>query len=172
MYFRIVSVEASPVGQTTYPSDQNVRSFQNCLFNSCEKISNKRKDFLHKTSAAIIKQYDTICLGNLNVQGMQQNRKLSLSIADVSGSAFTNMLEYKSAWYGKNVVHIGRFEPSSKICSKCGNIFKEPTLSDRVWTCGKCGTGHDRDHNTAKNIKNFGLWNKPAVAKVSQQAML
>lgn len=137
-----------------------------------EKVSNRRKDFLHKTSTAIIKQYDTICLENLNVQGMQQNRKLSLSISDVSWSAFNSMLEYKAEWCGKNIIYIGRFEPSSKICSNCGNIFKELTLSDRVWTCGKCGTEHDRDHNAAKNIKNFGLWNKPAVAKVSHKAML
>jgi len=130
-----------------------------------EKISNRRKDFLHKTSTAIIKQYDTICLENLNVQGMQQNRNLSLSISDVSWSAFTSMLEYKAAWYGKNIIYIGRFEPSSKTCSDCGNIFKELSLSDRIWTCEKCDTEHDRDYNAAKNIKNLGFGTGPQSLK-------
>lgn len=133
-----------------------------------EKITNQRKDFLQKTSTAIIKQYDTICLENLNVAGMVKNQNLALSISDVGWTSFNSMLEYKAQWYGKNIVYIGRFEPSSKICSSCGNIFKELTLGIREWTCQKCGTVHDRDKNAAQNIKNFGLRRQPLVANVEQ----
>ena len=132
-----------------------------------EKITNQRQDFLHKTSTAIIKQYDTICLEYLNVRGMIQNRCLSQAISDVSWSTFIGMLEYKASWYGKNIVTIGRFEPSSKICSNCGSIYKELKLSERTWICAKCGTTHDRDQNAAVNIKNFGMRNHPVIAKVS-----
>lgn len=132
-----------------------------------EKIANKRKDFLHKTSSAIIKKYDTICLEDLNVKGMMQNSKLSKAIADVSWSQFMRILEYKAKWYGKNISYLGRFEASSKICSTCGNHFKDLKLSDRIWTCEKCGTNHDRDQNAALNIKLFGLRNKALGAKTA-----
>ena len=131
-----------------------------------EKIANRRKDFLQKTSTAIIKQYDTICLEDLNIKGMQQNSNIAISISDVSWYAFAQMLEYKANWYGKNIIYIGRFDPSSKICSTCGAINKELKLSDRVWTC-KCGVTHDRDKNAAINIKNFGLRNRPNIGNVS-----
>lgn len=133
-----------------------------------EKIANKRKDFLHKTSTAIIKQYDTICLEDLNVKGMMKNGNLAKAIGDVSWYQFSQFLEYKAEWYGKNISYIGRFDPSSKICSNCGNIFKELKLSDRIWTCQKCGSEHDRDHNAAINIKNFGLRNQPISVNVNQ----
>jgi len=133
-----------------------------------EKIANQRKDFLQKTSTAIIKQYDTICMENLNIKGMMQNGNLAKSISDVSWYSFIQMLEYKAQWYGKNIIYIGRFEPSSKICSSCGTINKELTLEDREWICNKCGSKHDRDMNAAINIKNFGLRNKPVAAKVIQ----
>ncbi len=131
-----------------------------------EKISNQRNDFLQKTSTAIIKQHDTVCLENLNVKGMMQNRKLSKAISDVGWYSFAKMLEYKADWYGKNIIYIGRFAPSSKTCSVCGNIFKELKLSDRMWICEKCGTEHDRDINAAKNIKNFGFKAEPSVVNV------
>lgn len=124
-----------------------------------EKITNKRKDFLHKVSTKLIRDNQTICLENLNVSGMLQNHKLAQAISDVSWSTFVNMLEYKAEWYGTNILRIGRFEPSSKTCSNCGNINKEVTLKDREWTCVKCNTTHDRDVNAAINIKNFSLRN-------------
>lgn len=124
-----------------------------------EKIANKRKDFLHKVSTKLIRENQTICLENLNVSGMLQNHKLAQAISDVSWSTFVNMLEYKAEWYGTNILRIGRFEPSSKTCSNCGNINKEVTLKDREWTCVKCNTTHDRDVNAAINIKNFSLRN-------------
>lgn len=133
-----------------------------------EKISNQRKDFLHKTSTAIVKQFDTVCLEDLNISGMLKNRNLSKSISDVGWGEFKRQLTYKAEWYGKNIKYIGRFEPSSKICSSCGNIFKELKLSDREWTCQKCGSTHDRDLNAAINIKNFGSKARPTTVKTGR----
>jgi len=120
------------------------------------KISNQRKDFLHKLSKRLISENQTICLGDLNVKGMMQNRKLSKSIGDVSWSNFTSNLNYKATWYGINLITIGRFDPSTKLCNVCGSIKEGLTLKDREWICS-CGTKHDRDINAAINIKNFGL---------------
>ena len=124
-----------------------------------EKVANKRKDFLHKVSSKLVRENQTICLENLNVSGMIKNHNLAQAISDVSWSTFVNMLEYKSEWYGTNILKIGRFEPSSKICSNCGNINKELTLKDREWTCFTCHSHHDRDINAAINIKSFALKN-------------
>ena len=131
-----------------------------------ERIRNQREDYLHKTSTQIIRCFDTICLEDLNIKGMMQNRKLALVIGEVGWHKFKSMLEYKAGWYGKNILYIGRFEPSSKLCSYCGNIFKELSWKDRSWTCGSCGTDHGRDANAAHNIKNFGLRNKPSTVNV------
>ena len=133
-----------------------------------ERIANQRKDYLQKVSTKIIQNFDTICMEDLNISGMMKNEKLSLAISEIGWANFKSMLEYKAEWYGKNIVTIGRFEPSSKICSTCGTINKELSLSDRVWTCQKCSTEHDRDKNAAQNIKNFGLRYKPVQANVVQ----
>lgn len=135
-----------------------------------EKIANQRKDYAHKISAAIIKQYDTICIEDLNISGMLQNDRLSKSVSDVGWHQFFEFLSYKADWYGKNIIKIGRFLPSSKICSDCGNINQELKLSDREWPCEKCGTIHQRDHNAAKNIKSFGLQAKPSSVNEDRQA--
>lgn len=132
-----------------------------------EKITHRRNDFLQKTSTAIVKQYDTICLEKLNVAGMMQNQNLSKAIGDAGWYSFNRMIEYKAKWLGKNVVYINRFTPSSKTCSSCETINKELKLSDRVWTCDNCGSSHDRDLNAAINIKNFGLRSQPLTANVS-----
>ena len=97
-----------------------------------------------------------------------QNEKLALAIGEVGWSKFKSMLEYKADWYGKNIRFIGRFEPSSKMCSYCGYIFEELRLKDRSWTCACCGTHHERDLNAAKNIKANGLRNEPSTVNVSQ----
>lgn len=122
-----------------------------------EKIQNQRQHFLHTTSAEIIKKYDTICIEDLNISGMVKNKKLSQSILDASWAQFLKFLDYKAEWNGKIIKKIGRFEPSSKLCSSCGHYFKELKLSDREWDCEKCGVRHDRDLNAAINIKTFGL---------------
>lgn len=124
-----------------------------------EKITNQRKDFLHKLSTKIIRDNQTICVESLNVSGMVKNRKLARSISDCGWSMFFKFLKYKSEWYGKNYIEIGRFEPSSKICSECGATNHALTLTDREWVCANCGTLHDRDCNAAKNIKSFALKN-------------
>jgi len=124
-----------------------------------EKVVNKRKDFLHKTSTKLIRENQTICLEDLAVSNMVKNHNLAQAISDVSWSTFVTMLEYKADWYGKNILRIGRFAPSSKTCSCCGYINKELTLKDREWTCPKCNSVLDRDVNASINIKSFALKN-------------
>lgn len=130
-----------------------------------EKITNKRLDFLHRASHQIIQNFDTICIENLNISGMLKNDKLAKSISDASWGEFIRQLKYKAEWNGKNILEIGKFDPSSKLCSNCGTINKELSLSDRNWICETCGTNHDRDINAAINIKNFGLRTKPSTVK-------
>jgi len=124
-----------------------------------EKVVNKRKDFLHKTSIKLIRENQTICLEDLAVSNMVKNHNLAQAINDVSWSTFVTMLEYKANWHGKNILRIGRFAPSSKTCSCCGHINKELTLKDREWTCPKCNSVLDRDKNASINIKSFALKN-------------
>jgi putative transposase len=121
------------------------------------KISNRRSDFLHKLSTYLVEHYDTICLENLNIEGMLKNHNLASSIQSASWSEFVRQLAYKADWGGKNIVFIGRFEPSTKTCSNCGYINRDITLKDREWTCPQCGAHHDRDVNAAVNIKDFAL---------------
>lgn len=124
-----------------------------------EKVTNIRKDFLHKLSYQLTNENQTnsIVMEDLNVNGMLKNRKLSKAIANVSWNKFVGFLAYKCDWYGINLLKIGRFEPSSKLCSECGIINQELTLSDREWICKNCGNKLDRDVNASINIKRFGL---------------
>lgn len=123
-----------------------------------EKIANQRADYIHKITTQLIRdnQADTFVIEDLNISGMVQNRKLSRLISDASFGEFFRQMKYKCEWYGKNLIIINRFAPSSKRCSACGKINDELTLTDRVWTC-ECRAHHDRDVNAAKNIKFFGL---------------
>ncbi len=130
-----------------------------------EKVTNQRKDFLHKTSMQLISENQTICIEDLNIKGMVQNHNLAKSISDAGWGMFVSMLEYKAEWYGKNILRIGRFEPSSKTCSCCGAINKELTLQDREWTCSVCGSVLNRDINSAINIKSFALRNHLSVGR-------
>lgn len=123
-----------------------------------ERIVNQRKDAMHKLTAELVRDYDVICIENLNVKGMMKNHHLAKSVADVSFTEFRRQLEYKSAWYGKTVIAIDRFYPSSQLCSCCGYKNADTkNLLVRSWTCPKCHTMHDRDVNAAKNILNEGL---------------
>jgi putative transposase len=124
-----------------------------------EKVANQRKDFLHKTSSELIKNHESIAIEDLAVSNMVKNHKLAQSIQDAGWSTFATMLGYKADWYGKNILKIGRFEPSSKLHANCGHINKNLTLSDREWTCSKCGEVVSRDLNAAINIKSFALKN-------------
>ena len=149
-----------------------------------EHIKNQRQDYLHKISKYLVDNYDTICMEDLNVSGMSHRCKpkqdengkyipngqsaksgLNKAILDMGWSEFKSMIEYKCDWYGKNLSVIGRFEPSSKTCSKCGSINKDLTLNDREWICPKCNEKHDRDVNAAINIKKIGLRNQPSVTQ-------
>jgi putative transposase len=136
-----------------------------------ERIGNQRNDFLHKTSAKLVRdnQTDTICVEALAVGNMVQNHALARSISDASWGEFIRQLEYKGQWYGKNIVKIDRFYPSSKTCSACGHKVEELPLSAREWTC-KCGATHDRDINAAINIRNSGMGNP--VASVERPALM
>lgn len=123
-----------------------------------EHITNCRKDFLHKISIFLVKNYDIICIETLKIKNMLKNRKLAKAISDVSWYEFCRQLEYKCLWYDKKFVKIDTYFASSQICSNCG--FKNSEVKDlniREWTCPECNKYHDRDINAAKNILNQGL---------------
>ena len=124
-----------------------------------EFITNSRTYFLHNVSTALVRTFDLIVLEDLNVSGMLKNRKLSKSISDASWSTFVTMLEYKCNWYGKVLVKINRFFPSSKTCSYCGHKEDKMPLNIREWTCPSCGSKHDRDLNASINILKEGWRN-------------
>ncbi|WGV13176.1 IS200/IS605 family element RNA-guided endonuclease TnpB [Psychrobacter maritimus] len=124
-----------------------------------EKITNTRKDFLHKLSFNLIKNHDVIAIEDLNVKGMVKNHKLAKAISDSSWSSFTTMLAYKADWYGKTLVKIDRWFPSSKTCSNCNHLLTkaELPLSVRMWNCPSCLQQNDRDINASINILHQGL---------------
>ena len=131
-----------------------------------EKIRNQRTDYLHKISTYLISNYDTIILEDLAVSNMIKNKHLSRVISEMAWRQLRTAFEYKAGWYGKNLKIIGRFKPSSKTCSNCGNIKKDLKLFNRMYQCNKCGFKIDRDKNAAHNIKNFGLRNQPLSVNV------
>ena len=123
-----------------------------------EHIANQRKDTIQKTTTALIKSYDVICIENLNVIGMRKNHRLSKFVSDVAFGEFRRELEYKARWYDKIISVVNRFYPSSQLCSCCG--YQNPITKDlkvREWVCPICGEKHDRDINAAKNILIEGL---------------
>ena len=123
-----------------------------------EKITNQRKDFLHKLSTKLIKNHDVICLETLKVKNMVKNHKLAKAISDVSWSEFARQLQYKADWYGKVIQKVDTYYASSQLCSVCGYKNTETKdLSVREWECSECHTIHDRDENASNNILKEGL---------------
>ena len=122
-----------------------------------EKVMNQRTDFLNKLSTEIIKNHDIICIEDLNTKGMLRNHKLAKSISDVSWSSFVSKLQYKADWYGRKIIKVDKWFPSSQICSECGHKDGKESLEIREWTCPVCHTHHDRDINASINILTEGL---------------
>jgi putative transposase len=120
------------------------------------RIADRRRDHLHKLSTRLVRENQVIAVEDLSVRNMVRNRSLARVISDASWSQWQSMLEYKAGWYGRTVVAVDRFYPSSKTCSACGRIADSLPLHIREWVC-VCGVVHDRDVNAAKNILAAGL---------------
>lgn len=121
------------------------------------RITDRRKDFLHKLTTRLIRENQVMCVESLAVKNLMQNEYLAKAIADVGWGELIRQLQYKAAWYGRTVVAIDKFYPSSKRCSVCGHLVESLPLDIRQWTCPECGTVHDRDVNAAVNIHAAGL---------------
>jgi putative transposase len=120
------------------------------------RIADRRRDTLHKLTTRLVRENQTIVIEDLTVRNMVKNRTLARAISDAAWAQFRGLLEYKAAWYGRDVVVVDRFFPSSKLCSHCGASQDRMPLHVRTWTCD-CGTVHDRDVNAAKNLLAAGL---------------
>ncbi|RFC70217.1 RNA-guided endonuclease TnpB family protein [Streptomyces sp. AcE210] len=119
------------------------------------RVADRRRDALHKITTRLVRENQTLVIEDLTVRNMVKNRKLARVISDAAWSQFRSMLEYKAAWYGREVIAVDRFFPSSKLCSTCGALRDKMPLSVRTWTCD-CGAAHDRDVNAAKNLLAAG----------------
>ncbi|MCX4793316.1 transposase [Streptomyces sp. NBC_01242] len=120
------------------------------------RIADRRRDLLHKLTTRLVRENQTLVIEDLTVRNMVKNHTLARAISDASWSEFRSMLEYKAAWYGREVIAVDRWFPSSKLCSACGTLTEKMPLHVRTWTCD-CGTTHDRDVNAAKNLLAAGL---------------
>ena len=122
-----------------------------------QTIVNKRTDFLHKLSTRLVRENQAIAREDLNVKGMMKNHKLARAIGEVAWTQFDSFTSYKTEWYGKWYLQIGRFEASSKTGNECGHYYKGLTLDQRSWTCPECGIAYDRDVNAARNIRDWAF---------------
>ena len=120
------------------------------------RIADARRDFLHKLTTGLVRRYGVICTETLRVRNMLKNRSLSKAISDAGWSELVRQLEYKSEWYGRVMVKIDQWTPSSKMCHHCGHIVSSLPLNVRIWDCSECGAKHDRDVNAALNIRTVG----------------
>ncbi len=121
------------------------------------RAADRRRDYLHKVTTRLVRENQTVVIEDLPASNLVRNRKLVRAIVDASWSEMRSMLEYKCAWYGRELIVIDRWFPSSKTCSACGRIADSLPLYVREWACGACGVRHDRDVNAARNILAAGL---------------
>lgn len=122
-----------------------------------KKIADRRRDYQHQLSMKVIRENQVVCIESLQVKNMLKNHSLAKAIADVGWSEFVRQLAYKAAWYGRTIVKIDKWYPSSKRCFDCGHLLDSLPLDVRSWICPECGVIHDRDINAAKNILAAGL---------------
>lgn len=122
-----------------------------------KRITDKKQYYLHQVSNTLINENQVICMEDLNVSGMLKNHKLAGNIQELNFGEFKRMLEYKANWYGRKLVFVDRFYPSSKTCNHCGYVNKKLKLSDRQWVCPDCGEIIERDYNAALNIRDEGI---------------
>src|SRR6266699_3182 len=135
---------------------QNRRKAQCKVARIHARIADRRRDYQHKLSTEIIRENQIVCVESLHVKNMVQNNKLAKAISDVGWSEFVRQLEYKAEWYGRTLIKIDKFYPSSKRCFDCGHLLGSLSLDIRHWMCPECGVQHDRDINAAKNILSAG----------------
>ncbi|MFI6802297.1 RNA-guided endonuclease InsQ/TnpB family protein [Streptosporangium canum] len=121
------------------------------------RITDRRRDHLHKLTTSIVRENQVIAIEDLTVRNLVKNRSLARAVADASWRQLRIMLEYKAAWYGRQLVVVDRWFPSSKRCSACGAVAAAMPLEVREWVCAACGATHDRDVNAARNILAAGL---------------
>ncbi|MCX5367055.1 transposase [Streptomyces sp. NBC_00124] len=121
------------------------------------RIADRRRDLLHQLTTRLVRENQTLVIEDLTVTNMVKNHTLARAIADAGWREFRSMLEYKAAWYGREVIAVDRFFPSTRLCSGCGTVREKLPLSVRTWTCETCGAAHDRDVNAAKNLLAAGL---------------
>lgn len=121
------------------------------------RIADRRRDYQHKLSTRIMRENQTVCIESLSVKNMVKNHSLAKAISDVGWGEFVRQLEYKAAWYGRTLIKIDKFYPSSKRCSQCGHVLASLDLDTRFWLCPECHSFHDRDVNAAKNVLAAGL---------------
>ncbi|WOX26513.1 RNA-guided endonuclease TnpB family protein [Streptomyces solicathayae] len=121
------------------------------------RITDRRRDTLHKLTTRLVRENQTLVIEDLTVRNMVKNHTLARAVSDASWREFRSLLEYKAAWYGREVIAVDRFFPSSRLCSHCGTLRERMPLGVRTWTCDGCGTAHDRDVNAAKNVLAAGL---------------
>lgn len=144
------------------------------LSRTYEKIANIRRNHLHQISSAITaKNHSLIAVEDLAVSGMVRNRKLSRAISDAGWAELVRQIEYKQHWKGGDIVKVGRYFPSSKLCSACGFLLETLPLNVRKWKCGGCGVSHDRDINAAKNVLKEALTQRArgATVRLSKQVV-
>ena len=134
-----------------------------------DRVANQRKDWLHKITTYLVRNYDVIALEDLNVRGMVKNHNLAKAITNVSFGEFNRQIEYKAQMYGKQIYRVDRFFPSSKTCSNCGCVQEKMPLYVREWTCPDCGAHHDRDINAATNLLRQAM---PEVTRGERLALV